>query len=275
MNNITINAPQKRYGVTERKKAELDLLEEEVRNAEYTVQQFEAMVTSLTEKSNKFTALLQTADAKRATALSNWDLAQDVLKNLTDLKNSSEIALEEMSETDVKVDDLTKNLTQMIKELIYSAEMIEKLSNLVIRRKAQNPLISDELITILGTAGQDANNAVAATLVALKSTYTTQSSNKETEAISSLEFMQAVNLLEVYTGTDSDGKATESQEASLFYLIHKAYQEAEKNYEKAQDANTLTAKQLNEAQSNLEKAQVKLTSLQSGYAAANAAALAS
>lgn len=274
MRNLNLTAP-KRYGVTERKKAELDHLTEEVLDAQYEVEQFEAMVSSLTEKSTKFTALLADAEAKKNQALTDWNLAKDTLSDLTDLKSGSTIALEEMSETDDKVDELTINLTQMIKELIYSAEMIEKLSNLVVRRKTQNPLISDELITVLATAGKDANNAVALTLAALKSTYAAQSSNKETESAATLEFMQALKLLEVFSGTDNDGQPSSNQKGSLFYLLHMAYKNAKHKYDEAHEANILTTKQLNEAQSGLEKAETKLKSLQAGLAAANAAALAS
>ena len=273
-NSISLN-PSKRYGVTERKKAELDLLTEEVIDAEHDVQQFQAMVESLSEKSAKFTALLDTAEARRAQALNNWNSVKEVKQDFEELKYGSEIALEEMSDTQVTVDDLTSRLTKMIKELIYSSEMIEKLSNLVVRRKAQNPLISDELISVLAEAGKDANNAVALTLVALKATYTAQASNKETEAAAALEFMQSVELLETITGRNLDQTKTDNFDNSLYQLISKAYDKAKQDYKEAHAANVLTTRQLNEAKVGLQKAEVKLKSLQAGLAAANAAALAS
>ncbi len=66
---------------------------------------------------------------------------------------------------------VAENINSVINKLIYSAESINKLANLVVRKKAQNPLISDELVSMITTAGTDANNAVAVTLVALKSAF--------------------------------------------------------------------------------------------------------
>ena len=195
--------------------------------------------------------------------------------DIKDLIKGSEIALTEMSQTDVKVDNLTVDLTQMIKELIYSAEMIDKLSNLVIRKKTQNPLISEELISVLSEAGKDANNAVSLTLIALKSTYTAQSSNKETESSATLEFMQAVKLYETLTGEDLEGKTLTNSKKCLYSRLDSAYKDSKEEYKEARTANDLTTIQLDEAKLGLEKAETKLKSVQSGLAAANAAALAS
>ncbi|MEO9531956.1 MAG: hypothetical protein ABJG68_07485 [Crocinitomicaceae bacterium] len=276
MTNYKIQGfPTKRYGVTEKKKAELDLLTEEVIDAQHDVQQFQAMVTSLSEKSAKFDGLLDAAKAKRDQSLTNWNLVKDIKTDIKDLIKGSEIALTEMSQTDVKVDNLTVDLTQMIKELIYSAEMIDKLSNLVIRKKTQNPLISEELISVLSEAGKDANNAVSLTLIALKSTYTAQSSNKETESSATLEFMQAVKLYETLTGEDLEGKALTNSKKCLYSRLDSAYKDSKEEYKEARAANDLTTIQLDEAKLGLEKAETKLKSVQSGLAAANAAALAS
>jgi hypothetical protein len=175
---------------------------------------------------------------------------------------------------DSKTQSLAKYITDVMNKLIYSAEMINKLANYVVRKKALNPLISDELVSMLGTAGSDANNAVALTLVALKSTFASQASNMESQSATALEYVQSMDVYQLITGTNNDGKELLGN-VSLKSLLYKAYAEAKSNYEEIHTAVVLTTTQLNNAQNSLNKAQVALKSLQTGLAAGNAAALAS
>ena len=58
-------------------------------------------------------------------------------------------------------------------------------------------------------------------------------------------------------------------------MIYRAYDKANQDYDKALTASIDTTEQLNETSAKLDRAKVKLTSLEAAYAAANAAALAS
>ncbi len=176
---------------------------------------------------------------------------------------------------DSKTKEVAKGIRNLINKLIYSAEVINKLANLVIRKKALNPLISDDLVSRIGTAGNDANNAVALALVALQSTFAAQASNLESEAAAALEYTQSIKLYEILTGTTPDGKKSKDYDNCLAKLLYDAYDHAKKSYEQAYQASKDTIDQLNKANVNLSKAQIKLKSLQSGLAAGNAAALAS
>jgi hypothetical protein len=260
-----------KYGVTEYKKRELDYLSIQVLDAENEVTQLQAIVTSLTQKSATFQSFLAIADANRATALNNKNLVDAVVKNATDLQANSSIAFNEMVIAKAKAVDVAKNTNSVLNKLIYTAESINKLANLVVRKKAQNPLISDELVSMITTAGTDANNAVALALVALKSTFAAQASNQDSEAAATLEYTQSMKLLDVLTiNADNDEPSL-----SLQHLLHGAYEKSKHDYIHAQDANNETLNQLNLKTAELKKAQVNLKSLQSGFAAANAAALAS
>ncbi len=261
---------QNKYGITEKKKSELDMLSIKVLNAQNDVEQFEAIVNSLTEKSQKIKESLALTDKNRAQALSNRDLIDTVVQNALDLKNNSDITFNEVVASDTKIKQVAKDIKEVIDKLIYTAEVINKLSNLVIRKKALNPLISDELVTMITTAGKGANNAVAVTLVALNSVFTSQATTLESEAALTLECMQSSKLYEVLTGTEKNDKSK-----SLKYLLYEAYKNSEIAYKNTQNASTDTAKQLNNATADLEKAKIRLSSLRSGLAAANAAALAS
>lgn len=279
-NTIQHKTPIRKYGITERKKADLDALQIKVVDAQYEVQQESSIVSSLTAKLVKFEGFLAVAEVNKEKALSNSNLVDTVVSNSHTFKSNSEIAFGEMEHANEQMKEVAKNTKFLIDKLIYSAELINKLSNTVIRKKAQNPLISDELVSMVGKAGNDANNAVALTLVALKSTFASQDSNIESQAAAELEYKQSKELYSLLTGSDSEANVSPKQLAideakSIQGLLHSAYQGAKESYKEMHTAcNDLTG-QLNSAQSKLDKAQVSLSSLKAGLAAANAAALAS
>ena len=265
----------RKYGVTERKKAELDQLANQVLQAQYNVEQQQAIVDSLTAKSTTFQAYLADAEKNQAQALSNKTMMDETVRGAFNLRNNSQVAFDKMVLAHQRTKDVASGMKVLIDKLIYSAEVIDKLSNLVIRQKALNPLISDELVAVIGTAGKDANNAVSLTLVALKSTFVAQAGALESEASASLEYMQAMQLFEIITGIDSKGQESRTSSTSLKHLIDEAYKNAVKSVQRAEKANKDTTQQLNKAISDLTKAQNTLKSLQAGLAAANAAAMAS
>jgi hypothetical protein len=250
-------------------------------DVQHEVNQNQSIVTSLTEKFNNFQGYLAIADSKRAQALANKNVADQLMQSALDLQNNSAISFNEVVCADDTTKTLASQVTDVMNKLVYSAELMNKLSAFVIRKKALNPLISDELISVIGTAGNDANNAVALTLVALQSIFAAQASTIESEQAIALEFLQAKNLFLALTGITSDqiaknGSVIISEDnVSLYALLYRAYDAARQNYETAKNALDFTTKQLNNAQSVLNKSQVALRSLQAGLAAANAAALAS
>lgn len=273
--NELMNPARKKYGVTERKKAELDQLANQVLDAQYEVEQQQAVVASLTEKSQKFQQYLAAAGSEKSTAKNNKLMMDEAISEIADLEINSGIAFDKMVMADEKTKEVASGMKNLIDKLIYSAEVVDKLSTLVIRQKALNPLISDELVAVIGEAGKDANNAVSLTLVALKSTFVAQAGTLESEAAAALEYTESIQLREIITGTDAEGQPGENYETSLKYLVDQAERSADLAYVKAEKANKDTTTELNKGIADLTKAQNNLSSLQAGLAAANAAAMAS
>ncbi|MBL0358428.1 MAG: hypothetical protein IPP72_16905 [Chitinophagaceae bacterium] len=286
-----------KYGITEKKKAELDKLAIQITDAQFEVDQYQAMVDSLTDKQGNFQAMLVYADQNRTRTLNNKNLLDQVVKMVTDLVVSSGIAATEIQKAQKWTGvELGPQMKKVVDELIYSAEMINKLANMVVRAKALNPLISDIMVNKITTAGKDANNAVALCLVELSSTFASQSANKESEATLKLEYKQAVEVWTALTNfpiptvaksnpnvvlipekqVDASKKELKlSNEFTLFGLLYNAYTTARGYYDKVNTALNIVTKELNEATSKLSAAQVLLNSLQLEYAAGNAAAMAS
>lgn len=279
-----------KVGITELKKVELDRLNNEVLDAQNTVTQLQAVVDSLTLKSTVYSGYLADATAAKEKALANKNLAKQMVNDALNLLNNSEIAFNEMVLADAKTKELSKVIKNLMDKLIYSVEIVNKMANVVIRKKTQNPLISDDLISMINQAGTEGNNAIALTLVALQSTFAAQASNIESEADATLQLTQAMSLYETMTGTHETltksvdamygipvvfDENAEHQKDCLWMLFVRAYKKAEKNYKEAKDANDDASKELAAASANLSSAVVNLKSLQLSLAAGNAAAMAS
>jgi hypothetical protein len=260
----------KKYGVTEHKKNELDALAIQVMDAQGEVEKYQSVVSALTTKSNNLQNFLAIASSNKTQAYNNKILIEQLVQRGAELENNSNIAFNEMLKASSQTKKLAAEINMVTGKLIYSAEVINKLANLIVRQKALNPLISDDLVNMINIAGTDASNAVALTLVALQSTFAAQASEMEAEKAIGLEYMQAITLKKLLTRSGDD-----SHSASLQQLFYQASATAKVNYTLADKANSATLTQLNMANANLNTAQVKLKSLQSGWAAANAAALAS
>lgn len=268
----------KKYGVTENKKAEIDQLTYQVIDAQYVVDENTANVNALQKKLTRFEGYLATADTNRASTLSNWNTMKQVVEDAKNLQKDCNISQQTMAEANLLMQEVAIDVNTVMQELIYTAEVINNLSNVIVRKKAKNPLISDELITILGDTGKDANNAVALMLTALESTFTAQATNMEADAANALSLAQADALYDTLTGTTQENKNEQNKHGfgkSLENLIYQSYTNAVSVYKSYRQDVNITQTQLNKAQYDLANAELKLASLQAGLAAANAAALAS
>ncbi|NQY07938.1 MAG: hypothetical protein HRT71_00275 [Flavobacteriales bacterium] len=292
----TVQTPPKsptlaKYGITEKKKVELDQLQIDVLTAQRVVDQETAIVDSLTTKLTKLEGFMNDATANRAQALANKDLVDEVISETNSLASNSKIAQTEMNAANTQNNTVSVEVKEVIDKLIYSAEVINKLSNLIIRKKASNPLISDELVTMISTAGKDANKAVALTLTALQASYTTLGTSIEANGSTELQYQQVLDLQQSLSGSNplsnpapphllhatksnqSEQSASSTGNGSIKDLLNLAYGNTKIEYKILQSACTNTKKQLNSAKSKLDTAQVNLSSDQAGLAAANAAAM--
>lgn len=254
-------------GIADQKKVELDALTLQVLAAQHNVERNQAIVDSLTLKVTNFHGFLSLAEQNRTQTYNNKILATQLAESVSGLKQNSEITLAEMNAASDDTDKLSLVMKQVTDKLIYSAALINKLARDVVKQKALNPLISDELVSMVSAARSDANNAVALTLVALKSAFAAGASNLESKAALVLEDQRAKNLYDMIV--TSPGEAI-----SLKMMLDQTYRDAAYDYQLQELAFKTTEKKLNDAQALLNKAQIKLKSLQSGLAAANAAALA-
>jgi hypothetical protein len=275
----------RKYGVTEKKKAEIDELIIKVRNAEDEVGAFQAVVTSLGEKLQKFQGELAVANANKEQGLANKNLMESIVMEVKDLLQDSVNVQNLMNTSESKIEKAASQMSVLINELIYSADLINKLSELIARKKQSNPLISDELVTKVTKAGSDANNAVSLTLTALQAIFTSQATNVEGQNVLKLErkfandlnsmikFKQRSKDKENSTGLFEISNDKESK-TNISDMLLQAYENYKELYDQTLKATNDTTKQLSETSLALDNAVVNLNSLKSSLAAAQAAALA-
>ena len=267
--NIVHMSSKNKFGVTAAKKAEINALESRILTAQNTVGKSQAIVTSLTEKSARIEGELNTSDTNKTNALNTKRLLETVIGQVKEVYDNSKIVVSQTEDANSKTKSVAVDIKILIDKLIYTVDVVNKLSNLVIRKKAVNPLTSDELVHMLETATEEANNAVALTLVALNSVFASQTFIIASSASIDLENVQVEKL---YTFMTQEGEVSTK---NIKQLVDQMYEDALSVYTSTLDASQDIAKQLSNATADLNRAEANLSSLQAGLAAANAAALAS
>ncbi len=269
-----VRFPQGAYAVTEAKQKELDALKLEVLAAQGKVQQFESMVASLNAKSQTFATIFSEATANKAQALSNWELMEKVANDSKELVQHSDVAFNDSAETNVQINELAVQMKMVVDQLIFAAEFINKLNPLLVNKQESLTTLDPAFIEASAKATTDANKAVALTITALESCYSALNSSEETEALLSTESLQSSKLYQTMTNETTEMLGDGKTINSIYELLKQASLDANASYETAKDNNVDVTKEVQEAQVKLDSATIKLQSLEAGYAAAKAAALA-
>jgi len=287
MKNMTTNSLA--IGIVYKEKATLDGLAMQVAEAQYEVDQYQAIVDAETAKSTQFNDFLTAAEANKAAALANLNLAIDVDSAVSSLCSSTGLALKQTGTATREIKRVSGDMATLINKLIFTVELIDKFGQLVNKQKLSNPLIPDSLISFMANAATDANNAIALTLTALQSCYAAEATSLRSQEIITLENEQVTALK---TKIENQTLASESQDIGMLArdgkflvgftpkgtgvlaLMQQAYDKASKKYDQALTNVNIVNQQLAYAQSELATATTSLNSCKAGLAAATAAAYA-
>lgn len=284
MNTMTINALA--IGVVYKEKARLDGLAIQVAEAQYEVDQYQAIVQAQTAKSLQFNDFLTAAEANKATALTNLNLAIDVDSSVSSLCSSTGLALKQTGTATNEIKRVSGEMATLINKLIFSVELIERFGQLINKQKSSNPLIPDSLISFMAKATTDANNAVALTLTALQSCYAAEATSQRSQEVITLENDQVTELKATIeqqtlppgvTGLAPDGRfmvGLTPDGTGVLALVQQAYDQASEKYNQALANVNIVNQQLAYAQSALATATTSLNSYKAGLAAATASAYA-
>lgn len=287
MTNMTINSLA--VGIVYKEKSQLDWLAMKVAEAQYNVDQYQAIVDAAAAKSIQFNTYLTAAEANKTAALTNLNLATDIDSSVNALCASTGLALKQTGTATREIKRVSGEMAVLINKLIFTVELIDRFDQLVNKQKSSNPLIPDTLISFMSKATADANNAVALTLTALQSCYVAEATILRSQQIMALEYEQVTTLkstleqqtrvssLSDDTGLVRDGDFIVGFTADctgVLALVQQAYNKASEKYNQALTNVNIVNQQLAYAQSELATATTSLNSYKSGLAAATAAAYA-
>ena len=280
--------------VSAKKINKIEALKRQVNDAAKRVALAEVKYNSLVEKANTFTELYQEAEATRQTTESYWILFLKIKSSLHALQQTSD-------ETDLVAVDALYDLRQLVvqwnkvtKDTIKAAEVIQLMAETIEKRKASNPLISDDLVNDASTAALDAEKTVKVVIAALRDTLRALAS--ATQAKNSMELTNfyieeaSIRLLanaERLDGkkpnlasiqklgiSETEQKAIENYQPdhkSLELSLYNTLQAAHQNVSKALVASENANKEVNVAKEELARAEAKLSTLEAALAAAESA----
>lgn len=211
------NQPVSNQRIAQQKLANIDALSIEATDALYYVEECQAVVDSLALKSEQFEGYLTDALSWRDVALRNLNEAQQLSAQTQGLYANLQSMQQQTHKANAKVKQTSGIMTSLVDELNLSSQVVDKLSALLSRKKALNPLISDELIVQVAKATTDCNTAVTATLKALQSCFISIASIEEASLITGLGVSQSKQLNEDVTGTELD---VIKQETAYYQSCH-------------------------------------------------------
>jgi hypothetical protein len=276
-------------GIADRKNAELNQLTALVTEAQYLVEQQQAIVDALQAKSAQYAEFLGKANDNQATALAHLNLAKDAVASAQGLYDSLGVAIRkvEVAAGDIAkpdeggISNVAAQMAVLIGKLIFSVEFINKVAQLANKQKASNPLLPDSLIATLVKAGGSANNAIALTLVALQSCYAAEATLLESKAMIISGGRQSAAMVKSmrvgwddHRGTLATPLPDVAGGLGILALLQIVYSAAVDAYQLALWNNNSVSRQLTQAQAALATDTVQLNSYKSGLAAATAAAYA-
>ncbi|MES2653989.1 MAG: hypothetical protein V4620_00260 [Bacteroidota bacterium] len=212
--------------------------------------------TTLNDLNNKLVWTQNTQLRTRTYGSSILDYRNNLLKIIeavNDLNNNEQIIRVEVSGANAQIKELTKIVDLLLKKLLFAIDVINKLSNTIMRKKAVNPLISDDLVRSMSIITENSSLVIDVSMLVLQHTVSTLSSSNELTSISKLTQLQ----LQVYYQLLTDEK---KKQMSLSYLINREQNETQQQEQQLiKDLNLLQI-QIEKTNEELSKARAKYQS---------------
>jgi hypothetical protein len=289
---------------------ELGSLNSDITTTEGEIKKLEAKVTGLTQQRSSSELYLANAKRNDETATANNGFVTQVCSGIIDTITKTNRVTVNTLMSGQRIQSTASIMADLIKQLVYSIELIDALAITINKNKQANILIPDDLVNIITTAGSDANNAMALSLIALQSCCVSMTASEQVGNITLVEHTQSLELYGVLSGKTAEVEAyvamvkeqhqmmrqndklegdlpnalqtgfeflveKESDcKTSLMDLLAQAGVVAGGQLTEAKTAKDNIDKDLTKASSELEREKTNLESLQAGLTAATAAAMA-
>ncbi len=181
----------KKIDVTARKTATIQGLQDQVNTATTIVALSTSKYNSFVDKANLFKTLLSQADNAYTTSESNWEMFLKVRSDLNALIRTTD---ESSMIADVAFEEIQQVILQweaVTNQTIKAVDAINLASEKIVKYKATNPLVSNDLVTGITTAASNANTVLNQVIKAFTDAITAMSYSNQAS--------NSTNVSELYT----------------------------------------------------------------------------
>jgi len=178
---------------------------------QYQQEKLKRDINSLTYELRALNSLLDRVTSDKSQILSIQKQYEQILQDSRALKQLSSDCLNNINSANRRSIAIAKETKDLVDHLMYSSDLVTKLANLIVRKKALNPLISQELITQVIQSTKDTDKAIALSLITLKSSFTAESACLSSQAALSLINEECNTLYKLLTDSNSDKHSLKAQ----------------------------------------------------------------
>ncbi|OYQ36202.1 hypothetical protein CHU95_05275 [Niveispirillum lacus] len=246
--------------IAQLKQAEINALTDAVARLQREVVTRQTVIDNLSARAQHFQDRLTEADTARATALATLNQAQSAQSAANGLAGACLESHHQVTAVDESLTNVADAEADLLRQLTFVINLLEKAGQLANKQKASNPLIPDTLIDQLSRAAGDCANVVALALVAQDSCLTASAGLSVTRGTLDLARSQADHLRH-------DLQPGKHHEAGVLGHLERLYQRSADHYNAALAVSTNATAQLDHANAALATAKARLASLQAGLAA--------
>jgi hypothetical protein len=256
--------------VTAEKTTRIKHLERQVENAKDNLAKAEATYNSYQSKSELFDELLAQDSNTMSIMTDQENLAVDLSQKVNSLFDTATVAIGTANDTYADTQALLKSVQKVVDATLLAATDITLSAELIMKRKASNPLISSELVSEAAKAATDANKAVSLIINTLTSTFnalSTANQANNTSEIVQAEILYLKDLVIQDTSlTDVDTSLVSIQETAKNNVDNSRSAQKE-----AQSAADEARQQMMKAKNGLNRATAELSNAEASLSAAQAA----
>ncbi|MFY8093854.1 MAG: hypothetical protein ACOVN0_10295 [Niveispirillum sp.] len=249
--------------IAQLKLAEINALTDAVARLQREVASRQTVIDNLSARAQHFQERLVQADAARAAALATLNQAQSAQSAANGLAAACAESHRQVTEVDEAQTKVADAKVDLLRQLTFVVNLLEKAGHLANKQKTSNPMIPDTLIEQLSRAAGDCANVVALALVAQDSCLTASAGLSTTRGCLNLARSQADALRH-------DLQPGKHHEAGVLGHLERLYQKSAEHYNAELAVSSNATAQLDHANAALTTAKARLASLQAGLAAAAA-----
>lgn len=238
--------------VTAQKTSRIKHLKRLVEDAKKALADSEATYEAFQAKSELFNELLTNATSRLNEMNSQDNLAIDTGQKVKSLFNTASVAVTTANDTYADTKHLLRTVQEVVESTLNAATDIALSAELIMTRKAANPLISSQLVTDASQAATDASKAVSLIVNTLTSTFNALSTANQANNTAEMAQIEIEYLKELIVGEPALASLTSPTKMPVESQVKEYYQEA-------RDAERLSQKAADEARQQVLKSKNELT----------------